>query len=274
MLDRYDKNRAYVLDENTIKIIGEIERITKLASPYSEIHRLPELTDLFAKHFTAILDEECVPIEAAVREDWEAVKQEYTAQGLVNEFGEKVRSAFSGLVDRLSHAKNIFEAIAMKTESDRLKTRLMGEIANEAAKRAAVDNTDCLRGDDLTVTTKDNLAQIVLCSDLGYDPNDEKTFVRPFTVAAWNKLETKLNALKYTSSVFLSDTPTDIAREIGLTTEEESHIQKLLLRADRLGAKIERLAYRNGKRNRLRRQTRPYFRAERCNHYFRRREGH
>ena len=30
----------------------------------------------------------------------------------------------------------------MKTESDRLKTRLMGEIANEAAKHAAVDHTE------------------------------------------------------------------------------------------------------------------------------------
>jgi hypothetical protein len=142
MLDRYDKNRAYVLDESTIKIIGEIERITKLPSPYSEIHRLPELTADFATHFSAILDEECVPVEAAVREDWETVKREYTAKELADEFGEKVRTAFEGLLDRLSRAGNIDEAIAKQTESDRLKTRLIGEIANASQKRGAANSKD------------------------------------------------------------------------------------------------------------------------------------
>jgi hypothetical protein len=140
LLDRYDKNRAYVLDDETIKVIGEIERVTKLKSPYSEIHLLPELNNTFAERFTAILEEECVPIEAAVREDWEAVKQEYAAKDLTSNFGEKTRTAFESLLKRLSTAHNIYEAIAMKTESDRLKTRIIGEIANEAARRAAAEN--------------------------------------------------------------------------------------------------------------------------------------
>jgi hypothetical protein len=140
LLDRYDKNRTYVLDEETIKVIGEIERITKLKSPYSEIHLLPELNSMFIERFRVILDEECAPIEAAVREDWEAVMREYTSKDLTDVFSEKIRSAFEDLLSRLSHAHNIFEAIAMKTESDRLKTRLIGEIANEAARRAAAKN--------------------------------------------------------------------------------------------------------------------------------------
>lgn len=92
------------------------------------------------------------------------------------------------------------------------------------------------------MTTKDNLTQIILCSDLGYDPKDDKTFVRPFTISAWNKLETKLSALKYTPSVFLSGTLKELGQEIGLSAEGEAHIQKLLQRADKLGAEIERLA--------------------------------
>ena len=94
----------------------------------------------------------------------------------------------------------------------------------------------------MTVTTKDNLAQIILCSDLGYDPNEEKTLVRPFSAAAWNKLEAKLTALNYMPSVFLNENLADVARELGLKAEEEEHIKKLLLRADKLGAEIERLA--------------------------------
>ncbi|GHV47469.1 hypothetical protein FACS189499_05040 [Clostridia bacterium] len=81
-----------------------------------------------------------MPIEAAVREDWEAVKQEYAAKDLTSDFGDKTRAAFESLLKRISTVHNIYEAIAMKTESDRLKTRLIGEIANESARRAAVAN--------------------------------------------------------------------------------------------------------------------------------------
>jgi predicted Rossmann fold nucleotide-binding protein DprA/Smf involved in DNA uptake len=73
---------------------------------------------------------------------------------------------------------------------------------------------------------------------LGYDPNDEKTFVRPFTVSAWNKIEAKLAAAGVTPSALLDKT----ARDIGLTADEDTQIGKLLLRADKLGDEIEQLA--------------------------------
>jgi predicted Rossmann fold nucleotide-binding protein DprA/Smf involved in DNA uptake len=94
----------------------------------------------------------------------------------------------------------------------------------------------------MAVTTKDNLAQIVLCSDLGYDPNDEKTLVRPLTAAAWGKIEDKLRACGYSPSVFLTEKLADVANNIGLSDADVSHIEKLLLRSDKLGAEIDRLA--------------------------------
>jgi hypothetical protein len=65
------------------------------------------------------------------------VKQEYAAKDMAYNFSEKTRATFESLLERLSTAHNIYEAIAMKTESDRLKTRLFGEIANEAARRTS-----------------------------------------------------------------------------------------------------------------------------------------
>ena len=45
MLKIYESNRSYVLDPETIKLVDDIEKITKLASPYAEIHKLPELVE-------------------------------------------------------------------------------------------------------------------------------------------------------------------------------------------------------------------------------------
>lgn len=94
----------------------------------------------------------------------------------------------------------------------------------------------------MTVTTKDNLAIVILCSNLGYDPNDEKTTVKPFTVAAFNKLIEKLNYVCVTPEIFLREKLNSLSGMLGLTDDETERIEKLMLRADKLGEEIERLA--------------------------------
>lgn len=91
-------------------------------------------------------------------------------------------------------------------------------------------------------STKDNLAQIVLCTNLGYDPNDEKAKIKPFTTAAFNKLEQKMNSIGVSPEIFLTEKLDIVSRLLILTDEEAEQIRKLLLRADRLGEEIERLA--------------------------------
>jgi len=92
------------------------------------------------------------------------------------------------------------------------------------------------------MSTKDNLALVVLCSALDYKAKDEKSAVKPLTVAACNKLEIKLNAVGFTPSIFLTEKLTDISSRLELTAEETAHIEKLLLRADKLGDELDRLA--------------------------------
>lgn len=91
-------------------------------------------------------------------------------------------------------------------------------------------------------TTKDNLALVVLCSTLGYKASDDKSTVKPLTVAAYNKLEARLEAAGFTPSVFLTEKLSDISARLELSSEEASHIERLLLRADKLGEELDRLA--------------------------------
>ena len=93
-------------------------------------------------------------------------------------------------------------------------------------------------------TTKDNHALVVLCSALDYKAKDDKSAVKPLTIAAYNKLEIRLEAAGFTPSVFLTEKLSDISGRLNLNETETEHIEKLLLRADKLGEELDRLAER------------------------------
>ncbi|MDD4495119.1 MAG: BREX system P-loop protein BrxC, partial [Eubacteriales bacterium] len=137
MLDIYESNRSYVLDPETIKLVEEIERITRLQSPYSEIHRLPELTEQFRNRFAQLLEVECEPINASIKADLEITKSDLNRRSFKDKYLEKVRKDFDALIDRLARANNIYEAIAMQTESDRMKQRFIQTFIDEEARLAA-----------------------------------------------------------------------------------------------------------------------------------------
>jgi hypothetical protein len=107
MLDIYEGNRSYVLDSETIGLVTEIEQITKLPAPYSEIQRLPELIEKFRNRFGRLLEDECEPIRASINADYTATRADLDNCSFKDKFAEKVRAEFEGLLDRLSRANNI-----------------------------------------------------------------------------------------------------------------------------------------------------------------------
>jgi len=131
MLDIYEGNRSFVLDSETKQLVGEIERITKLKSPYSEIHKLPELTEQFINRFGDILEEECVPIRATISADRDATIADLESRPFKDKFLSKVRDEFAAMLDRLSKTNNILVAVGMPTESDRLKQRFIQTFIDE-----------------------------------------------------------------------------------------------------------------------------------------------
>jgi len=134
MLDIYEGNRSYVLDPETIKLIEAIEKITKLQSPYSEIHKLPELIEQFKNRFAQLLENECEPIRKSINADYEITVADLNRRDFKDKFASTVRRDFDALIKRLSHANNIYEAIAMQTESDRMKQRFIESFINEQAR--------------------------------------------------------------------------------------------------------------------------------------------
>lgn len=146
MLRIYEGNRSYVLDPETIQIVNTIEHILRLQSPYSEIHKLPELVEQFIKRFGDLLIAECEPIRADIEADRDATRNDLNRRAFAGKYADKVYEDFRALLDRLDHANNIYEAIAMRTESDRMKQRFIQSFDDEEARLAAlsVGNTGAI----------------------------------------------------------------------------------------------------------------------------------
>jgi hypothetical protein len=134
-LEIYEKNRTYVVDKDTIKIVEEIQSIVKSKEPYSEIHRLPNLIEEFTDKFVQLLEEECKPVRSVIESDSKRVLEELDLYDFGEELKSKFKARFDNLLSRLDSANNFYEAIAMKEESDRLKIRCFDEIEKEKAKR-------------------------------------------------------------------------------------------------------------------------------------------
>ncbi|MBF7082781.1 BREX system P-loop protein BrxC [Desulfallas sp. Bu1-1] len=133
----YEKNKSYVLDTETIKVVEAIEKIVKAQEPYSQIHKLPSLVQEFEERFAMLLEIECRPVRQVIERDYRKVKDELVQYAFKDELGPKFRASFEELKNRLDRANNFFEAIAMKEESDRLKMRCLQEITEKKAREQA-----------------------------------------------------------------------------------------------------------------------------------------
>ena len=135
----FESNQSYIHDEDLLKTVNDMTKIVKHIRPYLNIQQLPELYQSFDERFVALLSEECAPIKLIIEEDQQIVMDELNRCPDVKEFfAVNVRNDFLSLKDRLERVNNFYEAIAMGTESDRLKVRFIQNIQRKIAEVGAV----------------------------------------------------------------------------------------------------------------------------------------
>lgn len=134
-LEIYEKNKTYVVDSDTIKVVEEIQSIVKSREPYAQIHKLPKLIEEFVDRFFKLLEVECKPVRAVIENDLKKVTEELDKYDFKNELLGRFKDKYDNLLNRLDSANNFYEAIAMKEESDRIKIRCFDEIEKERIKR-------------------------------------------------------------------------------------------------------------------------------------------
>lgn len=129
----FEANQAFLLQPEVIETANTIREILNYPSPYSYIHRLPELTLQFRRQFTESFHQECIPIRQDIEEDYQEVKNTLENSSLPVTVKEDILSEFLLLRRQADHVSNIYEIIAMHTQSDRLKIKLMERIFEEEA---------------------------------------------------------------------------------------------------------------------------------------------
>ena len=127
-LEIYEKNKTYVLDNETIQTVKEVQEIIYSPKPYSQISSLPSLMETFRSRFVQLLEEETKPVKDVIESDRQKVRDELEKYSFKDELSPKFQDRFKDLLDRLGACNNFYEAIAMKEESDRLKMRCFEEI--------------------------------------------------------------------------------------------------------------------------------------------------
>lgn len=138
MISLFEANRTYFTDSTiAVGIIKEIESIVKSPIPYSQIIKLPHLVEKFRAEFGVLLDKECEPVKKIIESDYAKVQKELDMLSASEQLREESKKEFENLLYRIKHANNMYEAIAMKTESDRLKIRLIEKINAEYKKKNA-----------------------------------------------------------------------------------------------------------------------------------------
>ena len=140
LLAIYEGSRTYVVDEETIGFVNDIERIVKSRSPYSEIQNLTGLRDKFMASYLKILEEECKPIRAIIENDMAYTLADLEKRPFKDKFKSEVQNAFEALIKRLDSSNKIFNALVLKEDSDRIKLRFIQMFIDETAKLARAQN--------------------------------------------------------------------------------------------------------------------------------------
>lgn len=126
--DLYSNNKNYVDDPDLAKTAEGIEEIINMPNPFSNIHRLPELSDRFNTQYESILENEKKPVKGYLEDDLEHVLGKLGSDKLKDKFESGFKGEFSELEDKLASSKNISTIRGIQDESCNLMNKCTKKI--------------------------------------------------------------------------------------------------------------------------------------------------
>ena len=124
----YENNKNFIDDSNISQIASDINKIINMSSPYSNIHRLPELIKTFNSEFDEILEEKRKIIINGIENDLNSILLKLNDVELKEKFEDRVISTFNSLINQLKFEKNIAVINGYITQSDNVKNTFIQEI--------------------------------------------------------------------------------------------------------------------------------------------------
>ena len=138
-IDIYEQNKSFILDDNAKGIVDELQSIVTLESPYSEIHRIPDLCQRFDNILIHVLEKESEPICKEIDEMQKDVidaynRYEITTQALDVQFKMlKDKATQSQIVSTIRNVRE--EAIRLRDDLINRATEIYKERIKEEQKK-------------------------------------------------------------------------------------------------------------------------------------------
>lgn len=124
----YDDSKTFIVDDNVEEVVKSIKEILIKDAPYSDIPKLPDLSERFIDAYINVIKKIEGPIFESIADSKTRVFEELGKKSYEDEIKEKYIKMFMEIKDKATTCNNVATLISIKTEADALKNRLLNEM--------------------------------------------------------------------------------------------------------------------------------------------------
>ena len=146
MLNIYEDSKTYIVDAELEDVVAKMRTIVRMAKPYKEIPKLPELREKFMNCYMRILEEQAEPVKDSINQDRNRVFEVLNTKSYKDAKFNRYLDLFKEIMDGAEHCNNVSTLRSYADKAEALKLRLLNEmnaedirLVQEAAAKAEAE---------------------------------------------------------------------------------------------------------------------------------------
>ena len=146
MLNIYEDSKTYIVDAELEDVVAKMRTIVRMAKPYKEIPKLPELREKFMNCYMRILEEQAEPVKDSINQDRNRVFEVLDTKPYKDAKFNRYLELFKEIMDGAEHCNNVSTLRSYADKAEALKLRLLNEmnaedirLVQEAAAKAEAE---------------------------------------------------------------------------------------------------------------------------------------
>ncbi len=135
-----------IVDAELEDVVAKMRTIVRMAKPYKEIPKLPELREKFMNCYMRILEEQAEPVKDSINQDRNRVFEVLNTKSYKDAKFNRYLELFKEIMDGAEHCNNVSTLRSYADKAEALKLRLLNEmnaedirLAKEAAAKAEAE---------------------------------------------------------------------------------------------------------------------------------------
>ena len=137
MLNIYEDSKTYIVDAELEDVVAKMRTIVRMAKPYQEIPKLPELLEQFTYCYNRILDNKAEPVKDSIHQDQSRVFEVLNMKPYKDAKINRYLELFGEIMDGAERCNNVSTLRSFADKAEALKLRLLDEMTAEDNRLAA-----------------------------------------------------------------------------------------------------------------------------------------